>query len=234
MDRVEVGPAGPVRPTQQPARRLDIEPRWPVALAILTALVLLAVLPGRIRVFPAWFPWSVGIILLIPILALRLTRAKALWLRVERWTTLIFFVVAGSATLVGLGYVIDAMVSRSSEVGGMELLTSSIAVWVTNVLIFSLVYWEIDRGGPEARANGTGTRPDWLFPQEGAPQDSPPGWRPTFVDYFFLGYATATAFSTTDVMPLTSRAKLLMMLESTISLATILIVVSRAVNILGS
>jgi hypothetical protein len=73
-----------------------------------------------------------------------------------------------------------------------------------------------------------------FFPQEGAPRDVPPDWRPTFVDYLFLGYSTATAFSTTDVMPLTSRAKMLMMLESTISLATIVAVMSRAINILGS
>jgi hypothetical protein len=102
------------------------------------------------------------------------------------------------------------------------------------VLTFSLLYWQIDRGGPEARANKASPRPDWLFPQEGTPRDVPPGWRPTFVDYLFLGYSTATAFSTTDVMPLTSRAKLLMMLESTISLATIVTVMSRAINILGN
>jgi uncharacterized membrane protein len=126
------------------------------------------------------------------------------------------------------------MVRRSAEIGGLQLLTSSIAVWVTNVLMFSLLYWQIDRGGPESRANNADTKPDWLFPQVGAPDDVPPGWRPTFVDYLFLGYSTATAFSTTDVMPLTSRAKMLMMLESTISLATIVVVAARAINILGS
>jgi uncharacterized membrane protein len=78
-------------------------------------------------------------------------------------------------------------------------------------------------------------RPDWLFPQEGASTDNvPPGWSPVFVDYLFLSYSTATAFSTTDVMPLTSRAKMMMMLESTISLMTIVVVASRAINILGN
>jgi hypothetical protein len=116
----------------------------------------------------------------------------------------------------------------------LSLLASSIAVWVTNVTTFSLLYWEIDRGGPEARQNNAGTMPDWLFPQTGAPaEDVRPDWRPVFVDYLFLGYSTATAFSTTDVMPLTSRAKLLMMLESAISLATIVVVAARAINILG-
>jgi len=76
-------------------------------------------------------------------------------------------------------------------------------------------------------------RPDCLFPQAGAPEDSPPGWRPTFVDYLFLGFSTATAFSPTDALPLTPRAKLLMMLESAISLATIVVVAARAINVLG-
>ena len=77
-------------------------------------------------------------------------------------------------------------------------------------------------------------RPDWLFPQAGIPEDVPPDWRPLFFDYLFLGYNTATAFSPTDVLPLTHRAKLLMMLESTISLLTLVIVVSRAINVLPS
>jgi uncharacterized membrane protein len=107
-------------------------------------------------------------------------------------------------------------------------------VWATNVLVFSLLYWQIDRGGPEARMAHASPKPDWLFPQEGAPaEDVPLGWRPAFVDYLYLGYSTGTAFSTTDAMPLTSRARLLMMLESTISLLTVVVVASRAINILG-
>jgi hypothetical protein len=124
------------------------------------------------------------------------------------------------------------MVRRSGEIGGNQLLTSSISMWVINVLTFSLLYWQIDRDGPEARANNTSPRPDWLFPQDGAPKDVPPDWRPTFVDYLFLGYSTA--FSPTDALPLTARAKMLMMLESAISRVTIVVVASRAINILGS
>jgi uncharacterized membrane protein len=166
--------------------------------------------------------------------AVRLTRAKEQWLRIERSITLVFVVVVGSGIIVDLALLIAEMVRRSGEVSGLQLLTSSVAIWILNVLTFSLLYWQIDRGGPEARANNASPKPDWLFPQEGAPRDVPPDWRPTFVDYLFLGYSTATAFSTTDVMPLTSRAKMLMMLESTISLATVVAVMSRAINILGS
>jgi hypothetical protein len=211
------------------------EPRWPVGLAILGVLFLLMALPGRIKLFPNWTVYVVAVAVLAPMAAVGLTAARARWLRVERTVTLLFFVIGAVVTLANLGNLIGAMVHRPSDISGLQLFASSIAVWVTNVLIFSLLYWQIDRGGPEARANNAGTMPDWLFPQEGAPaEDVPPGWRPAFIDYLFLGYSTATAFSTTDVMPLTSRAKLLMMLESTISLATIVVVAARAINILGS
>jgi hypothetical protein len=211
------------------------ERRWPVGLAILAVIGLLGLLPGRIRLFPTWLPYVMGIAMLAPMAAVGLTAARARWLRVERTVTLLFVVVAGVGTLANLANLIGAMMDRPAEISGLQLLASSIAVWVTNVLMFSLLYWQMDRGGPEARVNHVGTRPDWLFPQEGAPaEDVPPGWRSVFVDYLFLGYSTATAFSTTDVMPLTSRAKLLMMLESTISLTTIVVVAARAINILGS
>jgi hypothetical protein len=217
-----------------PAQALRIEPRWPVALAIVAVIFLVVLMPERIRLFPAWFPYVVGIALIVPMVAVGLTAEKARWLRVERTIMLLFVVVMGVGTLVNLVNLIGTMVRRSAEIGGVQLLTSSIAAWVTNVLTFSLLYWQIDRGGPEARVNNASTRPDWLFPQTGAPEDAPPDWRPTFVDYLFLGFSTATAFSPTDALPLTSRAKMLMMLESTISLVTIVVVASRAINILGN
>ncbi len=211
------------------------EPRWPVALTIVAVNLLLALLPGRLRLFPIWATYVVGVAILAPIVAVELTGARTRWLRIERSVTLLFFVVVTVVTLANLGNLIGAMLHRPADISGLQLFASSIAVWVTNVLIFGLLYWQMDRGGPEARVNDTGLRPDWLFPQEGAPaEDVPLGWRPNFVDYLFLGYSTATAFSTTDVMPLTSRAKMLMMLESTISLATIVVVAARAINILGS
>ena len=117
---------------------------------------------------------------------------------------------------------------------GIQLLASSVAAWALNVLLFSLAYWRLDRGGPEARANHANTRPDWLFPQQSVPEYVPPDWYPTFVDYLFLAFDTATAFSPTDALPLTSRAKVLMMLQSTISLVTVIAVAARAINILGS
>jgi hypothetical protein len=219
---------------KEPAQVLHIEPRWPAALAILTVILLLALLPERVRLLPAWFPYVVGIVLIVPMAAVGLSAEKARWLRIERTIMLLFIVVTVVLTVVTLASLIGAMVRRSAQIGGLQLLTSSIAVWVTNVLMFSLLYWRIDRGGPESRVNNEGMKPDWLFPQTGAGEDVPSDWRPTFVDYLFLGFSTATAFSPTDALPLTSRAKMLMMLESTISLATIVVVASRAINILGN
>jgi len=215
-------------------RTLRIEPRWPVVLAIISAVLLLALLPGRLRFLPGWFPYLLGIVLVAPVAAVGLTAGSGRWLRMERAATLLFVLVTGASALAGLAKLIGAVVGKSGEVSGMQLLASSVAVWVSNVLAFSLLYWHIDRGGPEERVHGAGVRPDWLFPQTGAVDDAPPGWRPTYVDYLFLAYSTATAFSTTEVAPLTSRAKLLMMLESTISLLTMVVVASRAINILGS
>jgi uncharacterized membrane protein len=217
-----------------PFPEFQIERRWPVALAVVAVALLLTMLPDRVRALPMWVSYLLGLVLIVPMAALTLATAKARWLRIERIITLIFFVIAVSGTIANLAYLIAEMVRHSGQVSGVQLLTSSVGMWAVNVLTFALLYWQLDRAGPEARANDTSSRPDWLFPQEGAREDVPPDWRPTFVDYLFLAYSTATAFSTTDVMPLTLRAKLLMMLESTISLVTIVAVMSRAINILGS
>lgn len=216
-----------------PARHF--ESRWPVALAILSLLFLLTVLPGRIRLYPSWIAYVLGIAVLIPLAGVGLTSARQWWRGVERIVILVFVVVAGAGTLLNLANLTVAMLSRTAHTSGLQLLTSSIALWITNVVVFSLLYWQIDRGGPEVRIDGSGKRPDWLFPQVGAAaEDVPRGWHPAFVDYLYLSYSTATAFSTTEVVPLTPRAKLLMMLESLVSLVTIILVASRAINILGS
>lgn len=164
---------------------------------------------------------------------LALTTAKIQWLRIESVVIGLFFVTAGFGLADQLIQVLSTMVRRSAEVSGLQLLTASIALWATNVLIFSIAYWRTDRGGPEARANTASMRPDWLFPQQSAPKEAQLEWRPTFIDYLFLSYCTTTAFSPAEAQPLTSRAMLLLMLESIISLITIVAIASRAINILG-
>ena len=102
----------------------------------------------------------------------------------------------------------------------------------TSVLIFSIVYWWVDGGGPEARTTQSNARRDWQFPQECAPEGNLGGWRPTFVDYLFVSYCTATSFSLADAIPRTARAKFLMMFQSMVSLVTVVAIVSRAIAML--
>ena len=211
------------------------ETRWPVILTVLVTILLLKLLPARIMMVPSWLPWLGGAVVLTPIAGVGLSRGRAVWLRLERAVIRVFASAVLLLTLVNLGNLIYLMVNHSSQVSGLQLFTSSIGVWVNNVIIFTLFYWQIDRGGPEARQGGLGIRPDWLFPMEGAPPEvAPEGWHPTFVDYLFLGFTTSTAFSPTEALPMSHRAKLLMMAQSSISLATILTVAARAINILGS
>ncbi len=219
---------------KDPAPPIRIEPRWPLVLATLAVLCVLTFLPARIRLFPFWFPYVIGAALLLPMVLVWLSGGQPRWLRVERTTTLVFSVLGEAVTLTTVLYLVVEMLNRPADFSGRQLLTSSIGAWITNVLAFSLVYWRIDRGGPEARANDAGTKPDWLFPQTGVPEEAPPNWRPTYVDYLFLAFATAMAFSPTDALPLTSRAKMLMMMESAVSLLTLVTVAARAINILGS
>jgi hypothetical protein len=242
LDGDRAGPAGcggnqrtggPQIMTRQ-AQSPPYEPRWPVALALLAVLVVLALLPPRLTLLPDWSVYVAAFAMTVPVVGVGLTHASARWLRIEHATMLGFFGLATLATLAGLAHLISVMVRRSSSLSGVTLLASSIGLWLINVVTYSLIYWQLDGGGPEARLNRAGRRPDWLFPQHGAPDDvAPLGWRPTFVDYLYLAYSTATAFSTTEVIPLTSRAKLLMMLESGISLIVIVVVGARAINILG-
>ena len=100
------------------------------------------------------------------------------------------------------------------------------------MITFALWYWQLDRGGPLQRAMGTHDYPDFLFPQMQAAELAPPDWDSEFVDYLYLSFTNATAFSPTDVLPLTARAKLTMMFQTVVSLCTLVLVVSRAVNIL--
>ena len=115
---------------------------------------------------------------------------------------------------------------------GGALLAAGGIVWISNCLAFGLLYWELDSGGPAVRAHGLPAHPDFAFPQQLIAGARPADWRPRFVDYLYLGFTSATAFSPTDVMPLRAWNKLAMMAQSTISLALLGLVVARAVNVL--
>jgi len=213
--------------------RAPIEARWPAALTVVGLLGLLVAVPGRVRLLPVWGLYLIAGIALLPMLVASLSRPRGA--RGERIAMAVFFIIAVPAILVMLAKLVVGVVRGDSALGGLQLLITSSTLWVANVLIFALMYWHVDRDGPAARASDNLPRPDWLFPQYGLPpEQAPGGWLPTFVDYLYLALSTATAFSTTDVAPLTSRAKQLMMLELSISLVMIVVLGARAINILGS
>jgi hypothetical protein len=215
-----------------PAPTLRDESRWPPALAILVVLGLLAVLPHHIQVLPVWVFHGAALAVLGAMAAGALTTANTLWRRIERMLIMLLAGAYVANTTVELADMIGVITLHPSKSNAFALLSSSVAIWVANVLTFALLYWQLDGGGPSTRARQGSVTPDWLFPQAATPEYMPPDWRPVFLDYLFLGYTTATAFSPTDAVPLTRRAKMLMMLESLISLLTLVIVLARAINVL--
>src|SRR5450756_23908 len=143
--------------------------------------------------------------------------------------------VVGMLALANMAYLV--MLGRSvferSDLAPHELFLAGVVLWVVNIAVFALAYWEIDGGGPEDRARDSGVLPDLVFPQQQADQEglAPKGWKPSFSDYLYVSVTAATAFSPTDAMPYSRPAKLLMGLESTISIAVLAMLVARAVNI---
>ena len=129
-----------------------------------------------------------------------------------------------------------AVASSSAAVEGRSaagpLFATGASIWATNVIAFALWYWEFDRGGPVHRAHATLRHPDLMFPQMVSPQLASPDWEPQFVDYLYLAFTNATAFSPTDVMPLARWAKLTMLAQAAVSLSVGALVIARAVNIL--
>ena len=141
--------------------------------------------------------------------------------------------VAGN--LAGLFVLIVALLTEeSADLSGAQLLVSGAVVWLTNLVVFGLTFWMLDGGGPVERAMSGRATPDFLFPQDGTPDRAPSGWYPRLEDYVYVALTNGIAFSPTDVMPLTRRAKVSMTLDSIVSVAVVLLVAARAVNVLGS
>jgi uncharacterized membrane protein len=212
-------------------RRVTVgEPRWPVAVGVLLAAGLQLALPRRVTFQHQWVLPSVEIAMLA-VLVLgnpgRLTVDDAR----RRALSMALIVTLSVANAISAVRLIARLVDGREEVAGPLLLIGG-AIWLTNVIAFSLWYWELDRGGPVARAAGTRPYPDFLFPQMDTPELAPPDWEPGYVDYLYVSFTNATAFSPTDVLPLTRWAKLTMLAQSAISLTTVALVIARAVNIL--
>jgi uncharacterized membrane protein len=208
------------------------EPRWPAALAILVAAGLNFALPARYSLGPTWLIPALVVAILVPVMIVAPRRLP----HEAPWTQAAAFVNIGLvnlANVVSLALLIRTLVTNGKSVTGPELLISAVAIWITNVIVFALWYWELDRGGPDARLRAEHDPPDFLFPQMSVPGCAPSAWAPTFLDYLYVSWTNATAFSPTDTMPLTPFAKVLMLVQSAASLLTLAIVASRAVNILG-
>ncbi len=198
-------------------------------LTVLAAIVLQFVVPHRLKVGPGWLlPVVEAVLLLVLIIKSpqKLTGPHSGRHRL----TLGIVGIASLANGISLVELCDRLL-RHNVVNGHQLILAGCLIWLTNVLIFSLWYWMMDAGGPGRRAAGDNDLPDFLFPQTGVPE-ARPGWRSLFPDYLYLALTNATAFSPTDAMPLSITAKMVMSLQSLISLVTMGLVISRAVNIL--
>jgi uncharacterized membrane protein len=208
------------------------ESRWPQIVTLLVLYALVADLPDHVRLLPGWVGVLVAAVAVGPMLAVALGGATPARLRMERVAVLAMAGIIATASVVMLAVLIGHIIGGASPMSGLRLLSSSVVVWACNVVGFGLLYWQLDGGGPAGRA--AGQRRDWLFPQAAAGEAAPPAWRPVFVDYLYLAFSTATAFSTTDAAPLTPRAKVLMMLEAAVALTTMVVVASRAINVLAN
>lgn len=225
MSRPRIG--DPTLPGYPPPSRS--EPHWPPLLTVAGAIVLQVLLGDRLTPGPRWlFPALEALMLLVLFAAApqRVAQEHAVRRRLAMGVTALVSIANG----ISLGLLASHLLHHHVK-SGQELIVSGLLIWLTNVLLFALWYWETDRGGPGRRAAGHDGPPDFLYPQMSDDRIAP-GWRPMFMDYLYVSLTNAAAFSPTDTMPLTAPAKGLMGLQSLISLVTIGLVVSRAVNIL--
>ncbi|MGA2930631.1 MAG: hypothetical protein ABSE98_00910 [Acidimicrobiales bacterium] len=220
-------------PRQEQQKAGPGEPRWPMALAVIATGVLRATLPHQLRNGDAAWLFLALLVVLLAALIIgdpgRIDRDRP-WLHnlTSVLIGLITLANADAAVRLVVGIVDVSNFTQNAKV----LLASGAAIWLTNIIAFALWFWNLDRGGPAARSAGKGPSAALIFPEMLHPQHVGEGWYPTFVDYFHFAFATAAAFSPTDVSAVKTWAKLMMMLESAVSLVVGILVVARAVNIL--
>jgi hypothetical protein len=205
------------------------ESRLPAAIAIVAVAVLYPLIPSQLSLGPAiLFP----IVAVLGVLPLTIADALGLGRPWERPLALTLLGLTAASNFTSIGLLVHELISRSTDMSGRELLAGALTVWVANVIVFALWYWELDRGGPRRRELDGGDTPDFLFPQMTDAKDIMPGWQPAFSDYLYTSSTNATAFSPTDTMPITGWSKLLMSMQSLSSFVLVVLVTARAVNIL--
>jgi hypothetical protein len=213
-------------------RPTEGEARWQATVAVVIAIALQFPLSGRfVLVRPVWLLPAVEALLLVALVLANPRRinneSKAI-----RMLSLFLVAIFSLTNAWSVGRLVVGLVDGTEGENAGRLLITGGAIWLTNVIVFALWYWEFDRGGPVARANATRIYPDFQFVQMTSPQLAPPEWEPAFGDYAYLSFTNAAAFSPTDVLPLTRWAKMAMTVQSAVSIVTVALVVARAVNIL--
>ena len=209
------------------------EPRWPMATAILVAIALQVGLPHRGRVNWAWVFPVLELVMLGILIAWdpgRIDRRS----RRHRRLTISLIAVITVANSLGVAILLYDIFTREAGLSPGNLLGRGAGLWVTNVIVFSLWFWELDRGGPAERAAGSPIALSFAFPENAMPEFAERTWTPRYPDYLYLSFTNATAFSPTDTLPVKTWAKMAMMAESVVSLVTAILVVARAVNVLPS
>ena len=200
------------------------EPRWPSLLAVLAVGGLYLAMPDQLTPGPNWLVLVAVVVVLVPTVATH-RMGK------HDWNHILGLVLSGLITMAliwSVGALIVSLPEKGQSASG--LLVSAGSLWVTTVLVFASWYWRLDAGGPHMRdARGTHVEGAFLFPQM-TMKPAQKNWRPGFVDYLFLAFTTSTAFSPTDTPPLTRWAKMLMMMQSVVSLSTLAVLAGRAVN----
>ncbi|QWF78979.1 hypothetical protein [Amycolatopsis sp. CA-230715] len=228
LDQVERLLAGGARLGRVSQNFVGGRSRWPVAVAVVVAIGLQLVLPDRFAAGHRAVPAFEMVLLIALVAANPLTdRRRARWLR----RAMVVFTAIITGTNAWSAVRLVQQIVEGKQQDALILLTSGAAIWVTNVIVFGLWYWQFDRGGPLSRLAGAQPYPDFSFPQRQNPQEAPAGWEPAFIDYLYLSYTNATAFSPTDVMPFTGRAKFVMMVQSAVSLVTVALVIARAIGL---
>jgi uncharacterized membrane protein len=206
------------------------ESRWPATLAVVAAVALYVTLPDRLTLGPTWLLPILEAAVIVPLFidAPRRDATEQLW---HRAAAIALIALVNLANVISLVLLIRGLL-QGSRAEASQLVFAAMQIWLTNVIVFGLWYWELDRGGPSARCRTDHGEPDFLFPQMVTPASAQPGWTPRFVDYLYVAFTNATAFSPTDTLPLTQWAKILMTIQSIASLLTVALVAARAVNIL--
>jgi uncharacterized membrane protein len=215
----------------QSATRLiaKVESFWPPVLAILVATVLQASLPHRVGQL-RWIFVGLSLVLLVAVAFVNPQQIERRHMPLRALLLALVAALSLGNAISGAQLVIDLVNTQGIRDAGKLLLTGG-AIWLTNVIVFSLWYWLFDRGGPYARVHADDPFPAFFFPQMDQTQLAPPQWKPEYVDYLYLSFTNAMAFSPTDVMPLKHWAKLTMLVQSLVSLMVAVLVIARAVNI---